>query len=42
MERKIDSFYQKWKKDVIRKPLILYGPKQIGKTFSALDFGIKN
>ena len=39
MERKIDSFYQKWKKDVIRKPLILYGPKQIGKTFSALDFG---
>lgn len=39
MERKIDIFYQKWKKDVIRKPLIIYGPKQIGKTFSVLDFG---
>ena len=39
MERKIDAYYQKWKKDVIRKPLIIYGPKQIGKTFSALSFG---
>ena len=39
MERKIVEFYQKWKSDVIRKPLILYGAKQIGKTFSALEFG---
>lgn len=39
MERKIDKFYQKWKNDIIRKPLILYGPKQIGKTFSALNLG---
>lgn len=39
MERKIVSFFQKWKKDIIRKPLILYGPKQIGKTFTALEFG---
>ena len=39
MERKIDSFFLKWKKDIIRKPLILYGGRQIGKTFSALQFG---
>ena len=39
MERKIVSFFQKWKKDIIRKPLILYGPKQIGKTFTVLEFG---
>ena len=41
MERKIESFFQKWKNDIIRKPLILYGPKQVGKTFSVLDFGKK-
>ena len=41
MERKIEKFYDKWKKDIIRKPLILYGPKQVGKTFSALAFGKK-
>ena len=39
MERKIESFFQKWKTDVIRKPMMLYGAKQIGKTFSVLDFG---
>lgn len=41
MERKIDLYFQKWKKDVIRKPLILYGAKQIGKTYSSLAFGKK-
>ena len=39
MERKIEEFFLKWKKDIIRKPLLLYGPKQIGKTFSVLRFG---
>ena len=39
MERKIEKFYLKWKNDIIRKPLILYGAKQIGKTFSVLEFG---
>lgn len=42
MERKIEEFFQKWQKDIIRKPLILYGPHQIGKTYSALQFGKKN
>ena len=41
MERKIEEFFQKWKSDIIRKPMVLYGPKQIGKTFSALAFGQK-
>lgn len=41
MERKIEKFYSKWKRDIIRKPLIIYGPKQIGKTFSILKFGKK-
>lgn len=41
MERKIEEFYQKWKKDIIRKPLMVYGAKQIGKTFSVLKFGKK-
>ena len=41
MERKIESFFKKWQKDIIRKPLILYGPKQVGKTFSTLSYGSK-
>ena len=39
MERKIEEFLHKWQKDIIRKPLVLYGPKQIGKTFTALNYG---
>lgn len=39
MERKIVTFFQKWKTDIIRKPLLVYGPKQIGKTFTVLEFG---
>lgn len=39
MERKIVSFFQKWKNDLIRKPLVVYGPKQVGKTFNVLNFG---
>lgn len=41
MERKIEEFFHKWKNDIIRKPLILYGAKQIGKSFSTLNFGQK-
>ena len=41
MERKIEEFIKKWQKDIIRKPLIRYGPKQIGKTFTVLNFGKK-
>lgn len=41
MERKIEKFLKKWKNDLIRKPLIIFGSKQIGKTYAVLDFGKK-
>ena len=41
MERKIDNFLTKWQKDIIRKPLIIYGPRQVGKTFTVLEFAKK-
>ena len=41
MERKIEKFLQKWQKDIIRKPLLLYGSKQVGKTYTALKYGYK-
>ena len=41
MERKIYDFFLKWKNDIIRKPLVLYGPKAVGKTFATIDFGRK-
>ncbi len=41
MERKIEQFLVKWKKDKTGKPLIIYGSKQIGKTFTCLNFGKK-
>ena len=41
MERKIEKFLNRWKKDIIRKPLVLYGPKQIGKTYTVLNYGQK-
>ena len=39
MERKIEAFLKKWQEDILRKPLILYGPRQIGKTFTVLNYG---
>ena len=41
MERKIYSDLLKWKKDINRKPLLLYGNKQVGKTYTAIEFGEK-
>ena len=41
MERKITTYLQKWKNDLVRKPLLIYGPKQVGKTFAILEFGEK-
>ncbi len=42
MERKIEKFFLRWKEDKIRKPLLLFGLKQIGKTYTVLEFGRKN
>lgn len=41
MERKVYNDLLKWKNN-IKKPLFIYGPKQIGKTYTVLDFGKKN
>ena len=41
MERKINDDLLKWKRDSLNKPFFLYGPRQIGKTFSVLEFGKK-
>ncbi len=42
MKRKIDNTLLKWKKDPMKKPLMLYGNKQVGKTYSVLKFGEEN
>ena len=41
MERKIYEDLLKWKKDENRKPLLLYGNRQIGKTYTTIEFGEK-
>ena len=42
LKRKIDLFLKNWKQDVERKPLIVKGPRQIGKTESLLRFSNAN
>ena len=39
MYRKIMSFLEAWKESEHRKPLILQGARQVGKTYSILEFG---
>ena len=39
MYRKIMSFLETWKESKHRKPLILQGARQVGKTYSILEFG---
>lgn len=39
MYRKITGFLEAWKKSEHRKPLILQGARQVGKTYSILEFG---
>lgn len=39
MYRKIMSFLETWKESEYRKPLILQGARQVGKTYSILEFG---
>ena len=38
LRRKVDSFLEAWKADQNRKPLIIKGSRQIGKTESILHF----
>ncbi len=39
MYRKIMRFLEEWKESGHRKPLILQGARQVGKTYSVLEFG---
>lgn len=39
MYRKIMHYLENWKKGGHRKPLILQGARQVGKTYSVLEFG---
>ena len=42
LKRKIDGFLAEWKQSAGRKPLIVRGPRQVGKTESILQFSKKN
>lgn len=39
MYRKINRYLESWKDSAHRKPLILQGARQVGKTYSILEFG---
>lgn len=42
LKRKIDTFLNEWKEDADRKPLIVKGPRQVGKTESIKKFADAN
>ena len=39
MYRKVSAFLESWKQSEHRKPLIIQGARQVGKTYSVLEFG---
>ena len=39
MERKITKQLLAWKENKYRKPLLLQGARQVGKTYTLLEFG---
>ncbi|MBP5270076.1 MAG: AAA family ATPase, partial [Clostridia bacterium] len=42
MYRKILDYLNQWKNDKYRKPLIVQGARQVGKTYAILEFGKEN
>ena len=42
MKRLIDEALLQWKNSEFRKPLVLYGARQVGKTYSIMEFGTKH
>ena len=42
LKRKIDAYLSEWKNNEDRKPLIVKGPRQIGKTESIKKFANEN
>ena len=39
LKRKVDLFLKEWRENINRKPLIISGARQIGKTTSIREFG---
>ncbi len=39
MKRQIDSVLKEWKQSKTRKPLLIFGARQVGKTYALLNFG---
>ena len=42
MYRKVSEYFKKWMADDYRKPLIIQGARQVGKTYAILEFGKQN
>ena len=42
VKRRIEDGLLSWKNQKNRKPLIVYGARQVGKTYSIISFGRKN
>ncbi len=42
LKRKVDKFLQEWKENKNKKPLVIKGSRQIGKTESIRRFGMQN
>ena len=42
LKRKIDAFLSEWKENPDKKPLIVKGPRQVGKTESIQRFAAEN
>ena len=42
MYRKVYEYLRNWKESKYRKPLIIQGSRQVGKTYVILEFGKEN
>ena len=42
MYRHVDDYLAQWKESKYRKPLVIQGARQVGKTYAILEFGHKN
>ena len=39
MYRKVNAYLERWQQDKYRKPLLIQGARQVGKTYAILEFG---
>ena len=42
MRRNVSKYLEQWKADKYRKPLVVQGARQVGKTYAILEFGKTN